>query len=65
MGALCRHGKEDIRCDRVPDPVIEHPHDALDLATLATGLDEQNPRKGNVAIALADGAFASLMVRVG
>ena len=27
--------------------------DALDLATLATGLDEQNPRKGNVAIALA------------
>jgi hypothetical protein len=27
--------------------------DALDLATLATGLDEGNPRKGNVAIALA------------
>ena len=27
--------------------------DALDLATLATGLDKQNPRKGNVAIALA------------
>ena len=27
--------------------------DALDLATLATGLDEENPRKGNVAIALA------------
>jgi hypothetical protein len=27
--------------------------DALDLATLAKGLDEQNPRKGNVAIALA------------
>ena len=27
--------------------------DALDLATLATGLDEQNPRKGKVAIALA------------
>jgi hypothetical protein len=27
--------------------------DTLDLATLATGLDEQNPRKGNVAIALA------------
>jgi hypothetical protein len=27
--------------------------DALDLATLATGLDEHNPRKGNVAIALA------------
>jgi hypothetical protein len=27
--------------------------DALDLATLATGLDTQNPRKGNVAIALA------------
>ena len=27
--------------------------DALDLATLATGLDEDNPRKGNVAIALA------------
>jgi hypothetical protein len=27
--------------------------DALDLATLAPGLDTQNPRKGNVAIALA------------
>ena len=27
--------------------------DALDLATLATGLDQKNPRKGNVAIALA------------
>ena len=27
--------------------------DALDLATLTTGLDEENPRKGNVAIALA------------
>src|SRR5947208_1082336 len=27
--------------------------DALDLATLAAGLDKQNPRKGNVAIALA------------
>src|SRR5438270_100056 len=27
--------------------------DALDLATLATGLDEHNPRKGNVAVALA------------
>jgi hypothetical protein len=27
--------------------------DALDLATLASGLDAQNPRKGNVAIALA------------
>jgi hypothetical protein len=27
--------------------------DALDLATLATGLDEHNPCKGNVAISLA------------
>jgi hypothetical protein len=27
--------------------------DALDLATLATGLGEQNPRRGNVAMALA------------
>lgn len=27
--------------------------DALDLATLATRLDKQNPRKGNVAITLA------------
>ena len=27
--------------------------DVLDLATLATGLDEHNPRKGNVATALA------------
>lgn len=27
--------------------------DALDLATLATGLDEDNPRRGNVALAMA------------
>jgi hypothetical protein len=27
--------------------------DALDLATLATGLDQHNPRKGSVAMALA------------
>ena len=27
--------------------------DAVDLATLATGLGEHNPRKGNIAIALA------------
>jgi threonine dehydrogenase-like Zn-dependent dehydrogenase len=29
MRALCWHGKEDIRCDRVPDPQIEHPRDAI------------------------------------
>jgi hypothetical protein len=29
MRALCWHGKEDIRCDRVPDPAIEHPRDAI------------------------------------
>src|SRR5881398_355057 len=29
MRALCWHGKEDIRCDRVPDPRIEHPRDAI------------------------------------
>src|SRR4051794_8679336 len=29
MRALCWHGKEDIRCDRVPDPGIEHPRDAI------------------------------------
>jgi threonine dehydrogenase-like Zn-dependent dehydrogenase len=29
MRALCWHGKEDIRCDRVPDPEIEHPRDAI------------------------------------
>jgi threonine dehydrogenase-like Zn-dependent dehydrogenase len=27
--ALCYHGKHDIRCDRVPDPRIEHPRDAI------------------------------------
>ena len=29
MKALCWHGKSDIRCDNVPDPVIEHPRDAI------------------------------------
>lgn len=29
MKALCYHGKHDIRCDTVPDPIIEHPRDAI------------------------------------
>jgi threonine dehydrogenase-like Zn-dependent dehydrogenase len=29
MRALCWHGKNDIRCDTVPDPQIEHPRDAI------------------------------------
>jgi threonine dehydrogenase-like Zn-dependent dehydrogenase len=29
MRALCYHGKQDIRCDEVPDPRIEHPRDAI------------------------------------
>src|SRR6478609_2789928 len=29
MKALCWHGKQDIRCDSVPDPRIEHPRDAI------------------------------------
>ncbi len=29
MRALCYHGKHDIRCDSVPDPVIEDPRDAI------------------------------------
>lgn len=29
MRALCWHGKKDIRCDTVPDPVIEHGRDAI------------------------------------
>jgi threonine dehydrogenase-like Zn-dependent dehydrogenase len=29
MRALVWHGKEDIRCDVVTDPVIEHPRDAI------------------------------------
>jgi threonine dehydrogenase-like Zn-dependent dehydrogenase len=29
MRALRWHGKKDIRCDTVPDPVIEHPRDAI------------------------------------
>ena len=37
--------------------------DALDLATLATGLDKQNPRNGNVAIAVA--AVAGLALACG
>jgi threonine dehydrogenase-like Zn-dependent dehydrogenase len=29
MKALCWHGKNDIRCETVPDPKIEHPRDAI------------------------------------
>lgn len=29
MRALCWHGTHDIRCDSVPDPVIEHGRDAI------------------------------------
>ncbi|MEX3899483.1 glutathione-dependent formaldehyde dehydrogenase [Paraburkholderia sp. JPY432] len=29
MRALCWHGKKDVRFDNVPDPVIEHPRDAI------------------------------------
>jgi threonine dehydrogenase-like Zn-dependent dehydrogenase len=29
MRALCWHGRGDIRCDRVPDPTIEAPRDAI------------------------------------
>ena len=29
MRALVYHGKHDIRCDTVPDPMIEHPRDAI------------------------------------
>jgi threonine dehydrogenase-like Zn-dependent dehydrogenase len=29
MKALCWHGKQDIRCDTVPDPNIEEPRDAI------------------------------------
>ena len=29
MRALVWHGKEDIRCETVPDPKIEHPRDAI------------------------------------
>src|SRR4051812_5443886 len=29
MRALRWHGKQDIRCDTVPDPAIEHPRDAI------------------------------------
>ena len=29
MRALTWHGKEDIRCESVPDPIIEHPRDAV------------------------------------
>ncbi len=29
MRALVWHGKEDIRCNTVPDPGIEHPRDAI------------------------------------
>src|SRR6201986_2650696 len=29
MRALCWHGKNDVRCETVPDPRIEHDRDAI------------------------------------
>jgi threonine dehydrogenase-like Zn-dependent dehydrogenase len=29
MKAICWHGKQDVRCDSVPDPRIEEPRDAI------------------------------------
>ena len=29
MKALCWHGKGDMRCETVPDPIIQHPRDAI------------------------------------
>ena len=29
MKALTWHGKADIRCETIPDPIIEHPRDAV------------------------------------
>ena len=29
MKALVWHGKSDVRCDTVPDPTIEDPHDVI------------------------------------
>ncbi|WP_313620716.1 zinc-dependent alcohol dehydrogenase [Achromobacter sp.] len=29
MKALCWHGKHDVRYDTVPDPILEHPRDAI------------------------------------
>lgn len=29
MRALCWHGKEDIRCETVPDPIIQDPRDIV------------------------------------
>ena len=29
MKALCWHGKKDVRYETVPDPIIEHPRDAI------------------------------------
>ena len=29
MKALCWHSPNDIRCDEIPDPKIEHPRDAI------------------------------------
>src|SRR5688500_4441532 len=33
MKALVWHGKEDVRCDTVPDPEIEEPRDAIGKVT--------------------------------
>lgn len=52
MKALCWHGKNDIRCDDVPDPKIEHPRDAIiKVTSCATGPsdDSKGEHRGYVA----------------
>ena len=46
MKALCWHGKHDIRYETVPDPVIEHPRDAIERK--ATPHLALAPRHGGV-----------------
>ena len=56
MRALCWHGKEDIRCDTVPDPRIEHPRDAIVkvTSTAICGSDLHFARHGHEMVALTE-----------
>ena len=46
MRALVWHGKQDIRCDSVPDPRIEQPRDAIIRVTSCAICEELHGRFG-------------------
>jgi Alcohol dehydrogenase GroES-associated len=48
MKALCRNGKNDIRCETVPDPKIEEARDVIIKGLLLRDLRLRSPSDGRI-----------------